>query len=394
MTDKIKIVFVLGKLETGGTERQFMETVRHLNRERFELRVLAFPSDGALKKDLESLHIPVICLGFTGLKGKLHPLSFFQLFHLTWNMVQFFRREKPHIVQVYLFWPNIYGSIAAKIARVPVIVTGRRGIVESQGMPCHYRWLRNLANRLSTAIVTNSSFVRQYCLEQEKYVLPETIHLIYNGIDVERFASPSKKNREKPLFNIPADVPVIGLIANLRPCKGLRDLLNAAAIVLQSYPHAVFWLIGKDGGIQHSLEILAHDLRIADSVIFTGERQDIPDLLTRIDVLVSSSLTESLSNTILEGMAAGKAIVATDVGGTSELVVHEYTGLLVPPANPEKLAHAILHLLDDQVLRSQLGKNSQQRVATLFPMERMIEQTEACYEKLLKNIVDKHNSRS
>ena len=135
-------------------------------------------------------------------------------------------------------------------------------------------------------------------------------------------------------------------------------------------------------GIQANLETLAKGLHISDSIIFVGERSDIPEILSMLDIQVSASLTESASNAILEGMAAGKPIVATNVGGTAELVIHEHTGLLVPPQNPACMADAIMRLLDDPVLRSQLGNNGRHRTATLFPMEHMIARTEALYKEL------------
>jgi len=381
--EKIKIIFVLGKLDNGGTEGQLIETLRRLNRDRFELRVLAFPCHGELRKEIETLRIPLKCLGFSGLRGRFQPESFVQLYRLIRDMVRYFRQEKPHIVQSYLFWANIYGCIAAKIAGVQIIITGRRGIVEEQGMKPHYRWLRNLSNFWTTTIITNSRFVQQHCLQQEKYVTPEKIRIIYNGVDLNRYIFDDKNEDGKTVFNIPADYYTVGIVANLRPCKGFQDFLKAAARVLQTYPKTLFLLVGRDEGIRSTLETLAKNLGISNSVLFTGERNDIPELLAMFDILVSSSLTESLSNAILEGMAEGKPVVTTDVGGTSELVVHEQTGLLVPPQNPAHLADAIMRLLGDQGLRSQLGNKGRHRAATLFPIEHMINQTEALYDKLV-----------
>ena len=119
------------------------------------------------------------------------------------------------------------------------------------------------------------------------------------------------------------------------------------------------------------------------SIFFTGERNDVPELLSVIDVLVSSSLYEGLSNAILEGMAAAKPIVATAIAGNPELVLHEQTGFLVPPGQPECLAGAIIGLLDDRVLRKQMGYAGRKRVEELFQMDKMVHNTEKLYTHLV-----------
>ncbi len=386
--DKINIVFILGALEIGGTERQFLETIRRLDRDRFRLHVLALPCYGKLREEIEKLAIPFTCLNFSGIAGKYRVESYCQLWRLFRDMVRFFRREQPHITQSYLFWANIYGSLAAKIAGVPVIATGRREIPDNDLQSLHYRWLQNLSNYCASTIIANSQGAKSQCLTQEKYVNDRKIHVIYNGIEPNSYTFHEKNDRKKREFHIPEDCHVIGIIARLRRYKGLRDFLAAADLVAQTHPKTTFLIIGRDDeGIQTELEMLAKDLHICDSVMFMGERDDIPQLLPMLDVQVSASWTESASNAILEGMAAGIPLVATDVGGTAELVIHEQTGLLVPPRNPERLASGILRLLEDQKLRRQLGHNARQRAATMFPMEVMIEQTEALYTQLYLHTV-------
>ena len=132
------------------------------------------------------------------------------------------------------------------------------------------------------------------------------------------------------------------------------------------------------------LEALASELGMTDVVAFTGEQQDIPALLAAIDILVSCSRIEGLSNAIMEGMAAGKAIIATNIDGTPELVRHEETGLLIPPGDPAQLAAAALRLLHDPALRRRLGDAARERAKTLFQMDKMIQQTEAFYERCFR----------
>ena len=383
MMDKIKVVFILGTLELGGTEKQFLETVRRIDRKRFDLSVLAFHCQGPVRDAIEALSIPFQSLNFSGLKGKFRPQAYLQLYKLLRDIVQYLKQEQPQIVQSYLFWANIYGCLAAKIAGVPVIITGRRAMMEEQHKKFLTQWLQNLTNLWATAIIANSYAAQQECLQRDKFAPPPKIQVIYNGIEADRYVTSIDRATTKKALAVPESAQVVGIIASLHPRKAHQDFLNAAALVLRTCPNAVFLIVGRNDGVQPQLEALAEELSIRDKVIFTGERDDIPEMLSVLDVQVSSSVLEGLSNAILEGMAAGKPIVATQVAGNPELVVHEETGLLVPPGNPNALAAAIIRLLQDRVLRERLGKAGKQRVAMLFRMESMISQTETCYQTLV-----------
>lgn len=377
---KIKIIFILGTLDIGGTERQFSETVRHLNRSYFDCKVLAFHSQGKLRAELESLDIPFTSLNFSGLPGRFRVESYGQLYTFMKTMVQYLKYEQPDIVQSYLFWPNIYGSLAAKLAGVRVIITGRRNMNNVHSI-LHYRWLQNFSNLWTTTVLTNSNYVKQECLRLERYVSRQKIQVVYNGVNISQYTGHSRD--ETPVNTIPhqySQRPVIGILATLHPRKRHQDFLHAAARVLTKYPQASFWLIGRDTGVYNALVRLVEELNIADSVFFAGEREDIPFLLSQIDVLVSASSREGLSNSILEGMAAAKPIVATRVGGTPELIVHEQTGLLVPPKQPQILAQAILQVLSDNTLAKRLGESARRRVVEMFSMEKMIQNVEAFYQ--------------
>lgn len=382
--NKIKIVFLLGTLGIGGTEKQLLEILRRINRDRFELRVLSLPCFGKLRDEIESLNIPFSCLNTVSLaKGRFHPGSYVQLYQLLRDVVRYLKHEKPHIVQSYLFWTNIYGSIAAKIAGVPVIITGRRETLEKKYLRFPNLWLQNFSNLWATTIIANSLIVKQECLQQEKFVTSEKIQVIHNGLDVDRYNIQIDPQNQKKALQIPDNGHIVGIVARLHPRKGHRVFLKAAVQVLQAYPQTIFLVIGGDQGIQPELERFAQELGIRNSVVFTGERRDIPELLSILDVQVSTSFIEGLSNAILEGMASGKPIVATDVAGNPELVIHGQTGLLIPPGNPARLAEAIIQLLGNRSLCIQFGNAGKQRVNTLFRMDQTIFQSEALYQKLI-----------
>jgi glycosyltransferase involved in cell wall biosynthesis len=302
------------------------------------------------------------------------------------QMVRFLRQEQPQIVQSFLPWTNICGTIAAKIARVPIIITGRRANIREQHMDFRRfpdQWLQDLCNVWTTVVLANSYNVKHECLQREKYLAKEKIRVIYNGVDAARYAITSEKAATRNALGIPDTSMIVGIIASLHPRKGHRDFLKAASIVLHRYPKTIFLIVGQDVGIRQELEALARRLHIDDCVRFTGERDDIPEILDLLDVQVSASYVEGLSNALLEGMAAGKPIVATDVAGNSELVIHEQTGLLIPPGDPDSLARNLLRLLEDKPLRERYGNAARRRVETMFQMDHMIYQTETLYESLV-----------
>lgn len=381
---KIKILFVLGTLEIGGTERQFIEVLRRLNRERFEPSVLSFSDDGRLREEIQALHVPLTLLDFSGLKGKYHVSSYIELGKFLRAMIQYMRREKPDIVQSYLFWANIYAAIAAKFAKIPIIITGRRELVDMSFLHWHYRWLLFFSNAIATRVLANSQRAERECITQERFLNSQKVLIIRNGIDVDKYAiTASEKRALLPENGISKKRYTVGVLANLHACKGIDTFLQAAVSVLQVYPETRFLIIGRDTGMYRQLRQLAEDLQIVKSIIFTGERSDIPELLSILDVQVSSSRTESLSNAILEGMASGKAIIATSVGGSSELIVDGQNGLLIPPDKPEILAQAIIRLLHDKSLRYRLGKAARDRANANFNMNIMIRCLEELYVDLL-----------
>jgi len=182
------------------------------------------------------------------------------------------------------------------------------------------------------------------------------------------------------------DTPVVGIVANLIPYKGHREFIEAASIVNKEFPDTKYLIIGRDDGIGEDLRNLARTLNIMDTLIFTGARNDIPALLALIDIQVLASHEESLSNAILEGMAAGNPLVVTDVGGNTEMVIPGETGIVVPPRNPEALANGILTLLRDREKAGKMGLAGQERVKNHFDINKMIKEMEELYiQTITKN---------
>jgi glycosyltransferase involved in cell wall biosynthesis len=201
-------------------------------------------------------------------------------------------------------------------------------------------------------------------------------------VEANRFKwAASDPTKKEALRSVPGEV-VIGTIARLVWYKGLEDLLKAAALIVRRYPSARFLVVG-DGPLRQALEEKARALRLNGTVRFLGAVPNASSLLPHFDIFVLSSLWEGMSNSLLEAMAAGKPVVATDVGGSPEVVIDGKTGFLVPPKDPEALASAILHLLADRELARNLGEAGRIRVESEFTLEIMVARLEELYDSLL-----------
>jgi glycosyltransferase involved in cell wall biosynthesis len=175
------------------------------------------------------------------------------------------------------------------------------------------------------------------------------------------------------------------VIANFLAVKGHEDFLRAAVEVRRRLPEAVFVLVG-DGPLRARTESLARELKIADSVLFTGARGDARALLSSFDLLVSPSHSEGMSNVLLEAMSMERPIVATSVGGTSELLRHGVTGLLTPPRDPGALSEAMLALLSDRARGAALGSNARRDASERFRLDFMVHRYGDLYEEILREV--------
>jgi len=263
------------------------------------------------------------------------------------------REARPRIVHVTDVWPQ--AVVAARLARVPrVLVTHHTPELPRRDNAAGRAWLA-LGWALRPEVIYTSAADAERDGRRPSHVVPL-------GIDLDRFAS------GKPA--LPKDAPLVGNVARLAPQKDHATLIEAARLV----PGARFAIVG-DGELRADLERRAQGL----PVLFTGARDDVPDLLASFDVFAFPSLYEGLCVAVIEAQAAGVPVVATPVGGIRETVVDGETGLLVPPRDPRALAAAIRRLLDDRELARRLAGEARRRVNERFSEQRMVEETLRLY---------------
>ncbi|MEE8422927.1 MAG: glycosyltransferase, partial [Thermodesulfobacteriota bacterium] len=204
---------------------------------------------------------------------------------------------------------------------------------------------------------------------------------IYNGIDPTLYDDQSVSGFRASL-NIPEKTKVIGMVANLIHYKGHKFFIRACAKIKSMRADVVFLLIGE-GPMRIELEKLTKELGLEEDVVFLGRRSDISPLLSVMDVFVLTSLEEGFSNAILEAMAAGKPVIATDVGGNSEAVIHGKTGLLVPSMDSNSLADAINNMLCEPEMAEKMGEAGRERIVGEFSMNAMVRNMEHLYKDLI-----------
>lgn len=359
---------MIGQLGIGGTEKQVALLARGLHERGIDTRVWTLFGDtetchgDALRRD----GIPVVGLGFRRQLGNVLP-NIARLGGMTMRL----RRERPDIVHAFLFHSYITGVLVARAAQVPVFVAGRRSLgTFKEGRPAALAAER-LATRFTDLIIANAEAVAQDTRQRER-ITDDKLEVVYNGLAGEAFVQVSPASIE-------TTNPVVVCVANLKPYKGHRYLLEAMDR-LRRDGHPCTLLLAGEGRERQPLENLAERLRI--DVRFLGECQDVRPLLARAEVVAHPSQEEGMSNAVMEAMAAGRAIVATEVGGTPELLAGR--GLLVPPADSAELARAIERILADRVLAAQLGEAARNWSQEHLSADAMVDRHIQIYSGLLE----------
>ena len=366
-----RVLYLVTSLDVGGTETQLTQVAVRLHSTSHHVTVGCLRAEGPFLEVLQRAGIPVVEFRK---KGTLFSANgVYQLLRLS----IFLRRGQFDVVHTHDLWANLLGVPAGWLARTPVIISSRRYLADLDWYtPWRNKIIRTIY-RLSTHVIVNSASVRQLLIERDR--LPsEKIHVIYNGVDVDRFAG-ARRDRGRLLGGVGSGSRLIAVVANMYgQVKGHACLIEAARIVCRAVPSAKFVLVG-DGAERPKLEQQVGQVGLEKNFLFLGRRSDVPELLACCDLSVLPSEAEGMPNSVLESMAAGIPVVATRVGGTSEIILDGVDGLLVPPRNPPALADAILRVLQDADLARRLSRNGQARMRTHFSYDRLIAQLEQLY---------------
>lgn len=354
---QLGVAHVSFSLRTGGMERLLVEYARHADRDRFRLQFYCLTDRGTPADDIEAC-------GWT-----VHELA--KRGGFRWGVVRrlarAFRAHGIQVVHTHNSGAMIYGALAAKLSGARAVVHTRHGQRFGAGRGQTWRFAH--VSRLVDRVVGVSRDVSAQSVSEG--IPPTRVRTVLNGIDLTQFTYSGGS----------PDGPAV-LVARLVPEKDLPTLLRAAAVVVRQDRSFRLQLVG-DGPCMPEAREMIHCLRLEPYVDLLGERRDVPAILRRASMFVMSSRTEGISLTLLEAMAAGLPVVATDVGGNSEVVSDGETGWLVPQGDPERLAQAILTARRDRGNARRFGRAGRQRVEQCFDVVQMVRQYEQMYREVL-----------
>jgi glycosyltransferase involved in cell wall biosynthesis len=382
MKQKIKIVYFIGSLRLGGAEKQVVELALGLDRSCYDVEICCINQGGPMVESVRASGVPVRIIEVSLPYGKYNPRSYIHAFKSLRRIYRYIKESKPDIIHGYLFTAYIVGILCGKWARVPVLISSRRSLGYFKQDKAWRQIIENYINRKTDAILVNSNAVWDDVLKREKHC-DGKVHLIYNGVDLEKF-KPGRGDPEiRRQLRVNREDFVVGVVANLIYYKGHMEILDAAVLLKKEFPNLKFVFVGRDGGMQSRIEKNRDVLSLKNNVILAGSREDVHRIIPVFDILLLASHEEGFSNVLLEGMACGKPIVATDVGGNAESVLDGVTGFIVPPRNPVKMAEALKMLLCDPALREKFGKAGRSRMEEKFSLKKLLEEMDAFYRDIL-----------
>lgn len=350
----------------------------HLDQDIFDLRVCALQSkDGnPIAEEIKDLGIPVDELEIRHMRD-ISNVPELRLYYNT---------HEPDLIHTQLEFADTLGTAAANILRIPCVSTlhtlGKTDPDVSSVGRQRLKWffLRNFCDR----IIAVSEQTRQYHIEYGK-IDPKKIVTIYNGIIVDRFASipPDTRTKTRAGLGIPDHSLVVTTVAVLRKPKGIDYMLEAVPALVSKFPNLIYLLIG-DGPHRPAIEERITRLGISDHVILTGQRNDIPELLTAADLFVLPTLTDALPTVLFEALASSLPVVATDIGGIPEIITDKHDGYLVPSQDVDALVSRISKLLDDKKSREIFKINGLRKVRSKFDINVQVKNLTSLYKEVLR----------
>ncbi len=362
-----RILLIIPTLDRCGAEKQLSLLACGLPRNRFDVHVCVLTRDGPLRADLDAAGVPVQLIGKS---WKIDPPAY-------WRLQRAIRQLKPDLVHTWIFAANAYGRQAAFQAGIKHVLAGERCV--DPWKRWHELAIDRYLARRTQRLVTNSrgvvDFYARHGIPAEKFVV------IPNAV-APAVPSPTPRSELLAELRLPPDARLIAAVNRLWPQKRVKDLIWAADLLKVARDDTYLLIIG-DGPQRWRLERFRDQVQIADRVHFLGERDDVPRLMPHFDCLWLGSQYEGQSNAVLEAMAAGVPVVATDIPGNRDLVVDGETGFLVPVGDRAGFAQSTIRLLDEAETAGRFRQAAVQRIQNDFSVEKMVQRHVTLYEQVL-----------
>lgn len=386
-----RILYLNPTSEVGGAEKSLLDLLEHLDKKQYH-PIVCFPSEGKLAAKLSRMGIEMKMIPLhkeisqlsrqNGNRYLLHFLSTsWRLFPTITKTTGFVRSKHIDLIVTNGIKCHIIGSIVSSMTGAKLI-WHVRDFMET-GLAKFL--LMSMGRFFPDRIITNSDAVGSF------FVNSGRTETVYNGVDLARFDSEIDGGRIRLEFKLGKDTMLIGTIGHFAPLKGYEQLLEAMEKVVGEGFNVKLALVG-DSIYPHSntykqkILSLVNSMGLRDRVIFTGFRDDIPELLASFDLFVLPSRSEGFGRVNLEAMAMGKPVISTNVGGIPEVVVDGVTGILVPPGDPNALSRALMKLLDDPNQRESMGREGRKRVKERFHLQGSVQRIQEIYRDVLRTL--------
>lgn len=372
----VNVVLLTSSLERGGAERQVVELANALEPTRYHVHVVSLSIENPLASDLRDAASRLIVVP----KQRKFDLQ------LVFKIARLLRQLRTDVVHSFMFDAEIVGRLAGRLARVPAVICSNR--CPHHGRRGFKRWVSRMTEPCFDMMIANS-WAGMAFERDEQRVDASKLCVVSNGIDVNRF-HPGRRDDVRAALGIGTDTVAIGMFAHFRGNKDHATLIDAfAKLPRKPQPIRLILIGGADGTgpefIQGRCRAQVDRLGLADRVVFLGARSDVRELYHAVDIKVLSTLFEGTPNVVLEAMASGLPVVASDVSDNRRIIQDGISGFIVPPRDPAALADRLKQLIDDVDLRARLGASARQRAEREYSVSTLARRTAAVYLSVLLN---------
>jgi glycosyltransferase involved in cell wall biosynthesis len=369
MRKSCSILHTESSLGWGGQEIRILEEAKGLTKRGYRV-IIACQPESKISVKAKEVGLKVITLSMNKIS---YPLAILRLK----KIIEDFSVD---ILNTHSSRDSWLGSIAGWLSKKRPVILRTRHLSTNVSKGLMSRVLYEI---LPHRVITTGESIRNQMITDNRFD-GKKIMSIPTGINIDLFDPKKVEGTLRSEWGVPAGLPAIGMVAVIRSWKGHEDFVSAADIVLKEFPQTKFLIIG-DGPRKGIVKDYIKEKGLEDSIIMTGQRDDIPEVMASLDILVLPSYAnEGLPQAVAQAMAMERAVVATNVGSIPELVIDGETGYLVPPRNPSLLAERIKSLLKDSELRKEMGKVGRRPVASRFSLETMLDRIEDLYREVLK----------
>jgi glycosyltransferase involved in cell wall biosynthesis len=369
----LRVLLLISSLEHGGAERQVVELARRLDRRRFEPLIVSLSDNVPLASGLEDRERDLVIV----------PKRWKYDLGTVARVARLMRERAVDVVHAFLFDSEIVARLAARRARVNVVIASERNA--DYVRPWSHRVALRVTRSAFDVMIANSEAGKRFNVRTQR-LDPDRIHVVRNGVDTERFRPTDSAPLRRELGILPGE-PVVGMIAAFKRQKRHADYFRLAQVILRRSPEARFLCVGEPLRDNHQgaadyhkrMRALVETLGIAPRFLFLGRRDDMPAVYSLCDVTVLTSEHEGTPNVLIESLACGVPVVATDVADNRAIIRDGQVGYLAPVGDVPLLARRVRELLEDETLRRRLGTQGRVWVQSEFSLETMTRKTETVY---------------